>query len=590
MARKQLHWQIFPSFLLITLLSLAAVSWYGSTAYRQNYFDAIGTDLEARGHLVLPQISPLIEQGNRSEIDVLCKRLGESSSTRITVVLPTGEVLGDSGEEPSEMENHGARPEVRRAFEGRVGSSIRHSATVNHRMMYVALPVRYGNAIIGVVRTSIPVTSIEDTMAEIYRRIALGGLIIALLAAVLSLWLSRRISRPLEELKKGAQRFAAGELDIRLPVDPSSEELGSLAETLNRMATELDDRIRAVLRQKNEQTAVLASMVEGVVAVDSEQRLININQAAAGMFGVDLSRAGDKPISTVIDNRMLHDFILRILGGRRAIDAEIVLDDGQKILQCQGTPLLDAQGNFIGALAVFHDQTRLRKLEDLRREFVSNVSHALKTPITTIKGFVETLLDGDLDEQEDTRKFLGIISKHSDRLNAIIEDLLSLSRIEREEESAGIELVPGSVDVVLMAAVQACELKARDKNITLELACDSTIRARINPPLLEQALVNLIDNAVKYSDPGSVVGIEAVSAGQEIRIEVLDRGCGIPTGHHERIFERFYRVDKARSRNLGGTGLGLAIVKHIAVTHSGSVSVQSAPGKGSTFTIHLPSP
>jgi two-component system, OmpR family, phosphate regulon sensor histidine kinase PhoR len=455
-------------------------------------------------------------------------------------------------------------------------------------MMYVALPVQSGNAIIGVVRTSIPVTSIEDTMAEIYRRIALGGVVIALLAAVLSLWLSRRISRPLEELKRGAQRFAAGELDLKLPVDGSSEELGSLAETLNRMAADLDDRISAVLRQKNEQTAVLASMVEGVVAVDSEQRLLNINQAAAGMFGVDPAGAGNRPISTVIDNRMLHDFILRILGGRQAIDAEIVLDEGQKILQCQGTPLLDAQGNFIGALAVFHDQTRLRKLEDLRREFVSNVSHELKTPITTIKGFVETLLDGDLDEQEDTRKFLGIISKHSDRLNAIIDDLLSLSRIEREEESAGIELEPGGVGEVLLAAVQACELKARDKNISLELTCDSELKARINPPLLEQAVVNLIGNAVKYSDPGGTVGIDAASVGQEVRIRVIDRGCGIPLAHHERIFERFYRVDKARSRNLGGTGLGLAIVKHIAVTHSGSVSVQSAPGKGSTFTLHLP--
>ncbi len=584
-----MHWQIFPSFLLITLLSLAAVSWYGSTAYRQNYFESIGGDLEARGHLVLPQIRPLLEfGGGRGEIDALCKRLGRSSSTRITVVLPSGKVLGDSKEEPSKMENHGARPEIRRAFEGSVGSSIRHSTTVNQKMMYVALPMQRGRAIIGVVRTSIPVTSIEDTMAQIYRRIALGGVVIALLAAVLSLWLSRRISRPLEELKKGAQRFAAGELDLKLPVDGSSEELGSLAETLNRMAEELDDRISAVLRQKNEQTAVLASMVEGVVAVDSEQRLLNINQAAANMFGVDPARAGNKPISTVIDNRMLHDFILRILGGRQAIDGEIVLDEGEMILQCQGTPLLDAQGNFIGALAVFHDQTRLRKLEDLRREFVSNVSHELKTPITTIKGFVETLLDGNLDEPEDTRKFLGIIYKHSDRLNAIIDDLLSLSRIEREEELAGIELEPGSVGDVLLAAVQACELKARDKNISLELTCGSALRARINPPLLEQAVVNLIDNAIKYSDPGGAVGIDSASAGQEVRIRVIDRGCGIPAGHHERIFERFYRVDKARSRNLGGTGLGLAIVKHIAVTHSGSVSVQSAPGQGSTFTLHLP--
>ncbi len=588
MVRKRLLWQIFPSFLLITLLSLAAVSWYGSTAYRQNYFDSIGSDLQARGQLVLPQLRLLIERGRRSEIDALCKQLGQSSATRITVILPTGLVLGDTEEDPSKMENHGSRPEIRQAFEGRVGSSIRYSTTVKKRMMYVALPVYRRNSMIGVVRTSIPVTSIEDTMAVIYRRIALGGVIIAVLAAALSLWFSRRISRPLEELKRGAERFAAGELDVKLPVDDKSEELGSLAETLNRMAAELDDRIRTVVQQKNEQTAVLASMVEGVVAVDSEQRLLNINQAAAGMFNVDPGRARNRHISEVVDNRLLHEFILKILGGRQAVDGEIVLHEEQKILQCQGTPLLDSQGNFIGALAVFHDQTRLRKLEDLRREFVSNVSHELKTPITTIKGFVETLLDGDLNEAEDTRKFLGIISRHSDRLNAIIEDLLSLSRIEREEESAGIELEPGAVREVLLCAMQGCEIKARDKRITLELTCDSKLRARINPPLLEQAVVNLIDNALKYSDPGGTVKIDGIQNGEEIRIQVLDRGCGIPPGHHERIFERFYRVDKARSRNLGGTGLGLAIVKHIAVTHSGSVSVQSAPGEGSLFTIHLP--
>ncbi len=588
MVRKRLLWQIFPSFLLITLLSLVAVSWYGSTAYRQNYFDSIGSDLQARGQLVLPQLRLLIERGRRSEIDALCKQLGQSSATRITVILPTGLVLGDTEEDPSKMENHGSRPEIRQAFEGRVGSSIRYSTTVKKRMMYVALPVYRRNSMIGVVRTSIPVTSIEDTMAVIYRRIALGGAIIAVLAAALSLWFSRRISRPLEELKRGAERFAAGELDVKLPVDDKSEELGSLAETLNRMAAELDDRIRTVVQQKNEQTAVLASMVEGVVAVDSEQRLLNINQAAAGMFNVDPGRVRNRPISEVVDNRLLHEFILKILGGRQAVDGEIVLHEEQKILQCQGTPLLDSQGNFIGALAVFHDQTRLRKLEDLRREFVSNVSHELKTPITTIKGFVETLLDGDLNEVEDTRKFLGIISRHSDRLNAIIEDLLSLSRIEREEESAGIELEPGAVREVLLCAMQGCEIKARDKKITLELTCDSKLRARINPPLLEQAVVNLIDNALKYSDPGGTVKITGVTDGGEVQIRVLDRGCGIPPGHHERIFERFYRVDKARSRNLGGTGLGLAIVKHIAVTHSGSVSVQSAPGEGSLFVIHLP--
>jgi two-component system phosphate regulon sensor histidine kinase PhoR len=246
------------------------------------------------------------------------------------------------------------------------------------------------------------------------------------------------------------------------------------------------------------------------------------------------------------------------------------------------------QGANIGALIVLDNITRLKVLENIRRDFVANVSHELKTPITSIKGFVETLRDGAVNDPEDRMRFLDIIARHSDRLNAIIDDLLSLSRIEQEAEREQIALEEGRIRDALDAAVLVCASKADEKGIRVDLACDQDLRAKINLPLLEQAIVNLIDNAIKYSGSGSNIRIEAAGTAAETVIRVRDWGCGIPQDHLQRIFERFYRVDKARSRKLGGTGLGLAIVKHIVHAHGGRILVESSPGKGSTFSICLP--
>ncbi|MBI3735216.1 ATP-binding protein [Candidatus Sumerlaeota bacterium] len=257
-------------------------------------------------------------------------------------------------------------------------------------------------------------------------------------------------------------------------------------------------------------------------------------------------------------------------------------------MQAHGSVLLDAEGSGIGALVVLNDVTRLIKLENVRREFVANVSHELKTPITSIKGFVETLLEGAIDHPDEARRFLGIVQTHADRLHAIIEDLLSLSRIELEAERNVIILEPGSIREVLQAAIEICQVHARAKGINITLNCPADLRARINAALLEQAVVNLIDNAVKYSGDGKDIQVEAEAATSETVIRVRDHGCGIDAEHLSRLFERFYRVDKARSRKAGGTGLGLAITKHIAQAHGGSVGVESVLGEGSIFSIRLP--
>jgi len=589
MRRRRLLWQLYPSYLLITLFALLGVAWYATTSLRNFYYEHVQSELVARALLVKKDVQRLLETGDTQGVDALCKEMGKVSLTRITVVLPSGQVIGDSDEEPAKMDNHSDRPEVIEALSGRNGRSLRYSHTLGESMMYVAISMNTQGAIAGIIRTAIPVTAIDRALRTIYWHISLGGLAIAAVAAAMSLAISRRISRPIEEIKRGAERFAKGELGLKLPIY-DSQEIGGLAEAMNQMAAQLDDRIHAIVQQRNELEVVLSSMVEGVLAVDMDERLIKINRAAAQMIGVEAAAATGRSIQEIVRNPALQQFVARALRSREPVEGDIVASNGdERSLQAHGTILRDAQGTSIGALIVLNDVTRLRQLENMRREFVANVSHELKTPITSIKGFVETLLHGAMANPEDAQRFLGIIARHAERLNAIIEDLLSLSRIEQEGERREIALETGAVKDVLTAAIQSCRISADAKNIRIELACDDAVRARLNATLLEQAVVNLLDNAIKYSEPGSAIQIEAARTDGDVAISVCDHGCGIRREHIPRLFERFYRVDKARSRKLGGTGLGLAIVKHVVQAHNGQVSVQSTPGQGSTFTIRLPS-
>jgi two-component system, OmpR family, phosphate regulon sensor histidine kinase PhoR len=587
MARKRLIWQLFPSYLLITLISLLAVTWYASRSWRQFYLAQAAGDLESRARLVETRIRGQLAAGG-PVIDKSCKELGRLTATRFTVILPAGAVVGDTDEDPARMDNHGDRPEVQEAIKGRVGVSTRFSFTLGHDLMYVAVPVIEQDRIVGVVRASVPMAAIAQALRSLYFRIGLGAVGIALLVAILSLIISRRLTRPLEDLERGARRFARGDLERKLPV-PTSAELGSLAEAMNHMAAQLEDRIRTLTGQRQEQEAILAGMVEGVLALDTEGRVLTINRAGAEMLEVNPTAVKNLNFQEVVRNPELRWFVNRLRSAREPISGEVTMkEDGPRSLQVHGTALRDPEGVVLGTLVVFHDITHLRRLETARRDFAANVSHELKTPITSIKGFVETLLAGALKEPEDAARFLRIIAQQTDRLNEIIDDLLSLSRIEQEAELHQIAFTRGNLKEVLQAAAQVCEAKAAAKNIGIQVNCPDELRASFNAPLLEQALVNLIDNATKFSPADSSVRVEAQGAGPEIVIRVQDQGGGIAPEHLDRIFERFYRVDAGRSRKEGGTGLGLAIVKHIAQAHGGGVTVASTLGQGSTFSLHLP--
>lgn len=430
MRRQKLIWHLFPFFLLVTLVSLAAVTWYSVRSWHSFFLEQTAKDLMARAHLVESRIDGRAALENGPWIDKLCKDLGKITATRLTVILASGQVLGDTEEDPAKMDNHGDRPEFQEAIKGKVGVSTRFSFTLGHSRMYVAVPLKDRDRIIGVVRASLAMTAIEQALKAYYFKIVLGGLLIALVVAILSFFISRRLSDPLENLKRGALRFAQGDLDRKLPI-PQTDELASLAEVLNDMAAKLEDRINDLVRQGQMQEAVLSSMIEGVLAIDAAHRLIALNRAGARLLGVEPEAALHQSVQEAVQDQELRWFINRALAAQDPIEEEVAINDGKRVLQAHGTSLRDALGTNIGVLIVLHDVTHLRRLEHLRRDFVANVSHELKTPVTSIKGFVETLLAGALQEPENAENFLRIIARQVDRLNEIINDLLSLPGLNR---------------------------------------------------------------------------------------------------------------------------------------------------------------
>lgn len=586
--KKRLLRHLFPSYLLITLISLVAVTWFASSSIRHFFLEQTATDLLARARLLQNQIPQYLGALESSVVDAMCKEMGGVSATRITVILTSGIVIGDSNEDPTIMDNHALRQEVIAARKGNIGKSIRFSTTLQKRMMYVAIPLKEKEKIIAVIRAALPVTAIDRALEAIQLKIVLGSLLIALLAAGISLYVSRRISRPIEKLKEGANFFARGDLSYRMP-GTDLLEIDSLIEALNQMAGQLEDRLNTIVRQKNELSAVLSSMAEGVIAVDMDEQIISINKAAAKIFENSPENLLNRSVPEAIRNPDLQKFINKALTSEENLEEDIGLYHGEeRILYVHNTPLEDLDGQRRGILLVLNDVTHLRQLENMRKDFAANVSHEIKTPLTAIKGFVETLRTRkDIDSQE-TERFLTIIEKHVVRLTTIVEDLMKLSKIEQQDEKSEIYLEESLIKQVISSAIQTCREKADAKQVTIDLICPNDISALIDSRLMTQAIVNLLDNAINYSGEDNNIKISASLEDKELRIRVRDHGVGITKENLPRLFERFFRVDKARSRELGGTGLGLAIVKHIVHAHGGRVSVESTPGKGSTFSLHLP--
>ncbi len=582
MWRSRIFWQMFSILSAVVVLSVLATSGLILPRMENHVREAIRSSLLQQTAMVqeLAAATPI------EELQPLVRRVGQEIESRITLITEAGVVVADSAEDPKVLDNHRDRPEVQQARVAGIGTSTRHSDSIRQDLLYLARrvdagPIRY-------VRVSVPLGRLEAQVGWI-RRVVWAAGAVTLLGALGASWvLARRIVAPIVDLAEAARNIAAGSYGPRVPVNARGE-LGTLATAFNEMSVACAEHVRQLGEDKQQLQAVLRSMVEGVVVIDADQRVVFLNEAATRSLNLEPEAARRKPLWALVRHRQLADAVERILASDEpfATDLEWGVPE-PRTLTVHGTRLPGQPPR--GAVLVLHDITHLRHLERVRQDFVANVSHELKTPLAAIQATVETLLDGGaIRDPEHNVRFLQRIRENSERLYAQVQDLLTLGRIQSGQEALEIEPIP--VHEAIKACVSRQEDRARTKGLTLEQVPPSeTVTVLADDEALAQILDNLVDNAIKYTGEGGRIRLRWFQEKGEAALQVEDTGVGISEKDLPRIFERFYRVDKARSRQLGGTGLGLSIVKHLAQVLKGSVSVTSIPGAGSTFTVRLPAP
>jgi two-component system phosphate regulon sensor histidine kinase PhoR len=583
---KPLFWIQFLPLLAAVVVSVGTASWYAAAHLRRFNVDAEVADLEAAAHLALFRLAELIP-GDPEALRRLCREMGAQSDRRITLVLPGGQVACDS--EVERVEPGQRQNEITAALAGRVGQSLRYSPALGRSYIYVAVPLRRGTEVAAALRLGLPFSSVEDRLRTVRAQLATAALAMVLLGAAASYLIARWLAHPIEKLRRAVDRYADGDLHAPLPT-PRTLEISALGNALRKMAGQLEGRIDAIEVQRRLQEAILGGMAEGVLAVEPGGRLLLANRTAAAMLGQDPAALPGALLREIRGATPVAGFAARVLEATEPLEEEAAAGtDGTLLLHLRGAPLHDRAGERIGVLLVLNDVSRLLQLERARRDFVTNISHELKTPVTTIAGYVELLLDGLLDDRAGAERCLETVRRQVERLGGVLDDLLVLSRLEHQT-GEGPDLEPGDLCDILAEAVESTRAYADQASVSVEVSCPPGITVAASPLLLARALGNLLQNAVAHSDPGGRVLLTGTAAPRGVVVSVRDWGSGIAPEHLPRIFERFYRVDAGRSRRRGGSGLGLAIVKHIAIAHGGTVTVESAPGEGSTFTISLPTP
>ena len=528
------------------------------------------------------------EHTDAVEINRLSHDLAKKTGLRITVIGPGGTVIGESDKPESELkniENHLQRPEVQQAMREGMGSATRHSDTIGVDLLYVAVPVR-DDKLVGIVRVAMPLVAIQRTTARVLHTVAVASVLVGLVTVPILYWLSRRVTRPILQMREVAGRMARGDFTERAPARVSGE-LGELATALNDMSSQLATHIHELSEEKADLGAILAGMTEGVLVVRPDGRIRLTNQALRSPFAISEEAVG-KTVLEAFRNVPLHELVSEVIQKGDVAARELTfLTPNERAYELSATRLQDHQGALSGVIVVFHDITRMRQFENTRKEFVANVSHELRTPLSIIKGYVETLLDEQPPDEETAREFLQTIQRHSRRLEALIADLLSISALESQQARLNFE--PVRMQAAAQSVVDELARQAFEKFVTVLLEIPEQLPAvRADAQRLHQVLFNLLDNAIKYTPSGGHVTIRAEEKNGFIETTVADDGPGIAPEHLPHVFERFYRVDKARSRELGGTGLGLSIVKHIVQSHTGRVWAESELEKGSTFYFTLP--
>lgn len=594
--RRSVLSYMFPPLVLLFLLLAVSVAFFSFRNFRQLIFQEQYHRLETAGELLLTALP--FENGElETKAKEITRKIGPDSPFRVTFIKPDGSVFADSHEDPLVMENHAHRVEIRQAIRGEASFSLRKSPTLAISMLYYAFPIDdAAGKVIAVLRLSLPEANVKKLLAAAALSITIITALLLGLAVAAMVAVSRKITVPLAAISKSASAYARFDFSQPIHVDGPAEIVNT-ADALQKMAQALTSRIDEVTRQKQELEAVLTGMNEAVIVLDRNLVITEINPAAARLVSSSYDPVIGKSLIQVMRNTELNTFAQEALVARGVRQCSLVIPGEAKEIHLQVNAstieavTADKNSRYPQQrlILVMNDITTLKQLERMRKEFVANVSHELKTPITSIKGFVETLLDGAIDDRENAFRFLTIVQNQTTRLGNIIDDLLTLSRLEQNDEESGISMEKIPLCHPVNEAISICQGRADEKSIDIHVECDRELEILGNGHLIEQAVVNLVDNAVKYCPEGSVVLVRCErEEDRRILLVVQDNGPGIPEADQERIFERFYRVEKARSRDMGGTGLGLAIVKHIMLLHGGTVALESSRGEGASFLLRFP--
>lgn len=579
--RSPIFRKLFLSASLLIVATLAVLYFYLARYVARYEAENVEQRLEAQARLLVSEAATI----PRNRIEDWARQAGARARARVTLIDSAGVVLADSEHDPETMENHAQRPEVLEARRSGRGVSVRHSHTLDHDLCYLAIPVTYQGDGRDVLRLAVPIENVDKTVWAVRLRMLAASLGAALLVLVIAYLFSKSFTRRIDRLRAFAENLveSGGTGDLAADAD---DELGALARALNRASGQHRELVERLSLESARRDAILSSMVEGVLAVDNELRVIFCNESFARAVGVESPVTERLPVLELVRDPDLLDTLTQVLvtGETAKRRLELSMASG-RAFEVQVAPLTAPSRR--GAIAILHDVSDIERLERVRKDFVANVSHELRTPLTAIRGYAETLLDGALDDQENNRRFLEVIRAHAIRLNNIASDLLTLSELESGQSPAEGERIP--LLAALESALNTVEAEARIREVKIHSGPLEETFVMGDRMRFEQALINLLDNAIKFNRPGGEVFVSAGPAeGKRVRVSVSDTGVGIPSEDLSRVFERFYRSDKARSREVGGTGLGLAIVKHIVERMNGAVEIESTLGKGSTFTLIFP--
>ena len=584
-----LFWKLGFAFFALLIAVLLPVDFYAERALRRDYERAGFEELAAIARIALanpPQTSSL-SPSNPEASAVLGAWVAKmaASNVRVTVITSDGQVLADSQSDPSTMENHAGRPEIRDAFRKGDGQSIRHSVTINRDLLYYAVRWSPAGAPPVVLRFALPLETVDQVIGEFRRRLWLASVVMLLVTGTASLLISRSFSARVDRLTEFSLRVAEG--DFRpIEADRFGDALDSLAVSLNQTAAQLDRTIQTLTEERNLSSAILGSMVEGVAVVNASERLLFSNEGFAEILDLDVPPQSGRALVEVVRQTELIEAVRGVLKGEPRVETEIVTGTlRQRFFAATVASVRAAETS--GAVIVLHDITELRKLERVRRDFVANVSHELRTPLTAIQGFAETLLAGAIDDPQNRLRFLEIILEHSRRLARLTEDLLMLSKMDADRLELEIRRL--SVSQFVEGCIETTLRPAAEKDLRISVNLQQPLPdIAADRRRLAEVLQNLLDNAMQYTPAGGQIMVSASANGAEVTFTVSDTGIGIPRADQSRIFERFYRVDVARSREVGGTGLGLSIAKHLVEVHEGRIWVESEVGQGSQFHFTVP--